>query len=149
MGSFAVAILLASCVAPMTPEERGIAVDDDIEIPSEGDVLALVQDAVENHYRIDLGLVGGNVYWASSECEGKPSVIWCGACERGLVWSCEEIYVAVSQWTPSTTCGTVLVHEFGHCLHDAMAGTLDTKHLDEEFWPIISRAYVETCELGW
>jgi len=134
----------------MTPEERGIEVNYDIKIESQQEVLQLAQHRFEELYSISLGSTSDDaiVYWTDHRCNDMTNVEWRDMCKKGLTWSCKEMYVAVSEWTPDTTCGTVLVHEFGHCMHGVAFGELDIDHSSTGFWKNVTDIYVETCDKG-
>lgn len=146
--------LLASCSDVQTPEERGIAVTDKIGIFNQSKALFWAQTLVEDEYQIDLGDLstsGTVIYWTDTKCpkNGQYAVIYDGKCNYGRMWSCDEIYVALSGVDPERTCGSALLHEFGHCLSMAMGLGGDNSHSDERLWGVISEAKNYSCERGW
>jgi len=146
-------VLLAACGGVMTPEERGIVVSDRIGVFNQSKVLFTTQLAVEDHYGVDLGDMHTDavVYWTDTICpkNGLSMVIYRGECNYGRMWSLEEVYVAVSNKDPEKTCGSALVHEFGHALHFELFGSYNGSHDHDAFWDVLKEPNRIACERGW
>lgn len=135
----------------MSPEERGIEVDDSIgELPNQSDTLLWAEEIVEDHYAVELGdlFAETTVHWTTTICpdNGYPAVIHEGRCYYGLTWSCQEMYVAKMK---NPLCLSALIHEFGHCLLQEMGKDIDAKHEDDEFWGLMIQARDDVCREGW
>ena len=147
----------------MTPEERGIKVSDRIGVLNQSKVLFVTQLAVEDAYGVKLGDMHTDavVYWTDTRCpkNGLSMVIHDGRCLYGVMWSLEEMYVAESNIDPDKTCGSSLVHEFGHALHGAVFGDFNGAHDHLEFWGgerdgkhvtgVLEAPARLACERGW
>jgi hypothetical protein len=59
------------------------------------------------------------------------------------------MYVALSNKDANRTCGSALLHEFGHCMLMDMGTSGDCDHSDTDFWQVIENARVEACNRGW
>ena len=145
--------MVASC-GPMAPEERGIKVSDRIGVLNQSKAMFWAQTLVEDEYHVDLGDLstqGVTVYWADTKCpkNGQYAVIYNGNCNYGRMWSCDEMYVALSNLDPERTCGSALLHEFGHCLSMAMGNGGDAGHNDNRLWDVIAEASDFACNEGW
>ena len=144
--------LLIAC-GPMTPEERGIEVTDKIGIFNQSKALFWTQTLTEDEYGVDLGDLSTSavIYWADTRCpkNGQYAVIYKGQCNYGRMWSCDEIYVALSGIDSDRTCGSALLHEFGHCLSMSMGLGGDHSHSDARLWAVIETAKRYACDRGW
>ena len=148
-----VVVGLAAC-GPMTPEERGIKVNEDIiGVYNQDKAMFTAQYLVEDYYGVELGDLWTDavVYWTDTKCpkNGQYAVIYDRECYYGIMWSCDEIYVALSNGDPETTTGSALLHEFGHCMHMEMGLGGDTNHVDNEFWDVIIEAQDIARGRGW
>lgn len=147
--------LLTACVVPMAPEDRGIEVLDTIEIYNQDKAMFTAQYMVEDEYQQDFGdlWLDSIVYWTDTRCpkNGQYAVIYDGKCYHGLMWNCDEIFVALSNEDSERTCGSALLDEYGHCLLMEMdpyhSGCPD--HSDDRFWNVINIAKQIACERKW
>lgn len=154
-------LALASCdlLHPTTPEERGIKVNRDITIEHQPEALLFAEELVETYYDIDLGGLSesAKVWWADTTCPYHPDqyailMKYRGSpdrCFKGITFTCNELYVALSQRDPKKVCGSALVHEFGHCIYLDIWNEGDRYHLDSEFWDLISGSSDEACARDW
>ena len=152
----------------MTPEARGVELQDCDGIencdPFEDHIVGVfnqnkamftAQFMVEDHYGEDFGdlTLNSTVYWTNTRCpkDGQYSVNHNDKCHYGKMWSCDEMYVALSGKDPELTCGSALLHEFGHCMKSKMTQfqSLDADHSDTEFWNVIREAHKISCDRGW
>ena len=150
----ALSLGLTGCTgASMTPEERGIEVSDRIGVFNQDKALFMAQKAVEDAYGVNLGDMHSDavVYWADTICpqNGVPAVIYNGKCLYGVMFGLDEMYVAVSVHTPDRTCGTALIHEFGHALHLAVLGDYNGAHDNHEFWDVLDEPIALACARDW
>jgi hypothetical protein len=135
----------------MSPEERGIEVDRSIvKVYNQDKAMLLFESMVEDATSSELGnaFEETTVWWATTTCpySDDPAVVYKGQCNYGRMWSCGEIYVALPK--AGKTCGSALIHEFGHCLSMHLDGHYDADH-NGYLWPIAQRASREACERGW
>jgi len=151
------------------PEARGIKLHDckgDSECDPYESVIGVInqtkamftaQYMIEDAYDVDYGDLfnkGTTVYWADTICpkDGQYKVIYKNQCNYGRMWSCNEMYVALSNGNPERTCGSALLHEFGHCMY--MEG-IDPNHSgcpdhsDNAFWAVIEEAQEISCTRDW
>jgi hypothetical protein len=149
-------ILAFSCAGPYMPDERGIEVIEDSEglgVAYQSKAMFQAQYLVEDHYRTDFGDLSteATVYWTDTLCpkNGEYAVIYDHGCSYGIMWSCDEMYVALSNKDPKRTCGSALIHEFGHCMYMKMFGYRNSEHNDDEFWEVIGDAQKSACDRGW
>ena len=146
-------ILLFSCSQILTPEERGIAVTDRIGVFNQTKAMFAAQVQVEDEFGIELGDLSTQVtvYWSDSICprNGQFAVIYKGQCNYGRMFSCSEMYVALSNLDSERTCGSALLHEFGHCMSMMMGNDGDANHSDSRLWNAIGDAMTVQCERGW
>ena len=131
----------------MTPEERGIEVDRSIvKVYNQDKAMLYLEGLAELHYSTKLGdaFEDAVIWWTTTPCpwSGDPAVIYEGQCNYGRMWSCGEIYVAL----PSTgkTCGSALLHEYGHCLTMLIHGHGDAGHAGD-VWPLVAEAHGVSC----
>lgn len=156
---FAFSACLPNCgfFDPPTPEERGVKVNRDIHrVYNQDKAMLFAESAVEDYYGISLGhaFEDTKVWWADTRCPYSDNyavvIEYNGVPDRcfyGIMFSCQEIYVAVSEH--GKTCGTALLHEFGHCLYSRIFYDFDREHVDQEFWGIIGASAAESCDRGW
>lgn len=147
--------LFVSCTDVMTPEERGIVINRDIyKVYNQDKAMFTAQYMVEDRYEEDFGDLFNKrtkVYWADTNCpyNDNYAVIYRNKCNFGRMWSCDEMYVAISR--SGTTHDTALLHEFGHCMKMEMSSLSDgdADHSDGEFWEIIDQAQLVSKQRGW
>jgi hypothetical protein len=171
MGKYLLLVLFAitACTPILAPEERGIELQDctgkDDCNPFEDHILGVynqdkalftAQYTVEDHYGHHFGSLWADavVYWGDTTCprNGQYMMMHEDECYYGLMWSCEEIYVALSNKGPENTCGSALLHEFGHCMYMEMKtfdGNGNAAHDDDEFWSLIAEANLLSCNRSW
>lgn len=92
------------------------------------------------------------VYWTDTPCPYKDgwAVVKDGVCYHGMMWSCSEMYVAKNKNNPNNTCGTALLHEFGHCIRQTLQfDTHGDDHWDDRFWAVVAQAGMVSCDRGW
>jgi hypothetical protein len=139
----------------MSPEERGIEVADLIGVFNQDKSMFTAQYMIEDAYGEDFGdlWADATVYWTDTRCpkNGMYAVIYRGQCNYGRMWSCGEMYVALSNLDPERTAGSALNHEFGHCMYMKMdphhTGCPD--HSDIPFWDLIEESNNIAKERGW
>jgi len=153
MRTILIMLLLAAC-GPMTPYDRGIEVTDAIGVLNQSKALFSAQIAVEDHYGVRLGDMHTDavVYWTDTKCpkNGQYAVIYRGTCVYGRMWSLDEIYVALSNKDPERTCGSALIHEFGHAMYMEMFDRDgNAAHDDDEFWDVLVAPMQLACDRGW
>jgi hypothetical protein len=146
------ALALVACATG--PEARGIEVSDIYKVYNQDKAMFLAQTMVEDHYDVRYGnlFLDTTVYWADTKCpySDEYAVVHEGKCYHGKMWSCGEMYVAISSL--GTTGYTALLHEFGHCLYMEQ---IDPNHLgcpdhsDAAFWSIIGAATAVSRDRGW
>ncbi len=102
---------------------NGIEVDEDIyKIHDQDKAMLLTEVRVNDHYGVSLPHhddIGADVKWTSTVCPyhmDRYAVVLDNVCYNGIMWSCDQIYVALSNRDPERTCGSALLHEYGHCL---------------------------------
>lgn len=142
------ALLLASC-SPLTPDERGITVDRDLSalgVPVQSKALLELEGMAEDHYSVSLANAWQDavVWWTTTKCPKTldPAVIYQNGCYYGRMWSCDEIYVALPRG--GTTCGSALLHEYGHCLRMLLFGDGDAGH-KSDIWELVAVAHERAC----
>lgn len=163
------AYILMSCTSALTPEERGVKIQNCtgktdcnpyenhiIGIYNQNKALFTAQYIVEDHYDEDFGdlWADATIYWADTICpkNGSYELVYEGECYYGFMWSCQEIFVALSNKDPTNTCGSALLHEYGHCLYMTMKtfdGNGNASHDDDEFWALIAEASLISCDRNW
>jgi hypothetical protein len=91
------------------------------------------------------------VYWTDTPCPYQDgwAVVHEGRCYYGLMWGCDEMYVALNMNDPDHTCPTALMHEFGHCLLMEAGLDPDADHSNDAFWSFMAQVRQETCNRGW
>lgn len=157
MKIFFIILFLSSC-----DYSHPVNINPDIyKIHNQDKSMMLTQGYVEYGYDVRLGRVAENaeVFWSDDKCPyrmGDYAVVYKNKCYYGLMWECDSMYVALSNKDPLRTCGSALVHEFGHCLRGKMGFDpqlpcpgMDASHKDDEFWDIINQAHEESCNRGW
>lgn len=90
------------------------------------------------------------VLWSDERCpysEGY-AVILEGRCYYGLMVGCQHIYVALSNRDPERTCGSALLHEYGHCWRAYAGWGYDSDHTDDRFWDTVRVAQEIVCDRG-
>ena len=136
---------------PGTPEERGIEVSDVYKVYNQDKAMFTAQYLIEDEFDVELGdiIQSTIVYWTDTKCPYTDdiAVIYNGRCTPGRMWSCKEMYVAM--YNDDRTCGSSLIHEFGHCLHGKIFSVKDDDHSHEAFWSIISEAQDVSCSREW
>ena len=139
-------------------ERRGITLSNVQHVPHQEDLLRLFQNRVEDHFDVDLGRAWAQavVYWVSDDC-GKTftdarstlGVEYRGDCYHGVMFGCDELYVAHSSLNPyGELCHTALVHEFAHCLNGYLEGHYDSAHA-AEIWERVPPMWTSACAWGW
>lgn len=147
-------LLLVAC-GPMTPEERGIKVTDDFKIYNQDKAMFTLQYTIEDYYNVRMDndfIFQTKVYWTDTPCPYSDdwAVVYKGKCNAGRMWSCQEMYVAKKKSDPDHTCGTALLHEFGHCIRQELGfSTSGDDHWDDEFWGVVAEADAISCNRGW
>ena len=59
-------------------------------------------------------------------------------------------FVAKNKNNPDNTCGTALLHEYGHCIRQELGfSTKGDDHWDDEFWDIVAEAQKVSCDRNW
>lgn len=162
-------LVLSACSDVMSPRERGIKLTDcmgdsscDPYVPpvigviNQSKAMFTAQYLIEDAYEVDFGNLSleATVYWADTICpkDGLYKIIYGSECNYGRMWSCDEMYVALSNKNSERTCGSALVHEFGHCLYMDQIDPYHTgcpDHSDTAFWNIIDGASTIACNRGW
>ena len=146
--------LLSACDLSVSPEERGIEVDHSIhKVYNQDKAMLLFEGMVEDFYDVKIPNRWNDttVWWTTTTCpyNDNPAVIYDGECYFGRMWSCHEMYVALPE--EGKTCGSALLHEFGHCLmmmHVAGNNFGDANHVTE-IWDIVEEANQIACSRGW
>lgn len=117
----------------------------------EGQALSMLQlqlDA-ESYFGVDFGdrWQRTRVYWTDTHCgtEGQHGVSYRGECLSGLMFNCEDMYVALSGLDPASVCRTSLNHEFAHCLSGDLFWDFDGDH-SGEIWDLVPAANARDCE---
>lgn len=134
--------------------------DPPYKVHDQDKAMLLTESYVEDSYGLDLDRVweSSKVFWVTTVCpyhKDQYAVVYKGKCSYGRMWGCQDMYVALSNKDPERTCGSALVHEFGHCLRGKLGlptylcPGMDAPHKDIYFWSIIRRAHDETCNRGW
>ena len=136
-----------------TAEERGIQVNRDIiAIYNQDKSMLLFENMVEDEFNVRLDNVWRNseVWWADTSCQGRDGYgIQLGRkCVAGVMWDCSDLYVALSDRDPLRTCGTALLHEFGHCLNGYVFGHRAGDHKGP-MWDVVDAANQIACDRGW
>lgn len=149
-------ILTMGACGAIGPDDRGIEVIDDLEVHDQSKAMFLTQRMVEGEYEdLNFGDLHNTatIYWSDTTCPtdpaGRYAVFYEDYCYHGRTFSCDEIYVALSNKDSNYTCGSSLLHEFGHCLHMKSGGGGDSGHMDERFWEVIQESQNTACERGW
>ena len=153
----ALALVLAGCYNPWGdpnwPEIRDIEVAGTYKQYNQDKAMLLAEAMIEDEFGLKFDNVWENttVYWAHTRCPHSDSyaVVYKGECYYGIMWSCREMYVALSNKDPAYTCGSALLHEFGHCLHIEAFGHGDHGHEHEDWWQVIGEAAAQSCERNW
>lgn len=145
--------LLAGC------DSYRFDVDESIyKIPNQDKAMLTLERNVEDHYDLKLGNVfeDTTIHFVRGYCpyeETRPAIVLdSGQCVAGIMWHCNEMYVAISNKPIEElrVCGTALLHEFGHCLYQTLnQGNGDARHEDLEFWGIISETNHYACGREW
>lgn len=153
----ALAILLLTACSVSPPDRRGIDVADIYKVSGQDKAMLLAESMVEDAYGYELEhrWQDTTVYWTDTVCyydDSRYAVLYDyddgpPRCLAGLTFSCQEMYVAVN--ADRTTCGTALVHEFGHCLHLEIFGIGDGGHTNADFWGLIADVAGLVCDRGW
>lgn len=138
---------LALACGSMTPEERGIEVDRSIvKVYNQDKAMLQLEGMAEDFYGVRLSneFESTKVWWATTPCPytDDPAVIYENHCYYGRLWSCGEIYVALPR--SGKTCGSALLHEFGHCLMMIIKGYGDANH-SSDVWPLVAEAHGLAC----
>ena len=155
---FIVALVFALVAA--CQEHRGFDIDASIyKIPNQDKAMLLLERNVEDNYNVRLGntFETSQVYFVRGvTCPyngAAPAIILeDGSCVHGIMWNCQEMYVAVTPLDDPLdyrVCGTALLHEFGHCLLQAMDMPADITHENSELWDIVQKTNKDTCSRGW
>lgn len=107
-------------------------------------VEAYLGNHVENLLQYDWNENKLAVWWVDDQpCPYKPernAIIGCKdqdcpkRCYAGQTWGPAEIYVATYQRDPTTSCGTALVHEYGHAMRWLAGKSGDLHHEDDQYW---------------
>lgn len=147
-------VLLFNCSDVQTPDERGIQVTDRIGVFNQSKAMFTAQFMVEDFFGADFGGLsthGAVVYWTDTKCpkNDQYAVLYEGKCNYGRMWSCQEMYVALSSLDSERTCGSALLHEFGHCLSMQLGQGGDSEHTNKDLWEVISEAKTIACDRGW
>lgn len=160
-------IILSACNTVSYPEERGIRLqdcdndDEDcdpyeeiIGVTNQTKAMFTAQYMVEDAYNERFGDLFNKrttIYWVRTVCpeDGLYKVIHNKECVYGKMWSCDEMYVAVSNGDSKRTCGSALLHEFGHCMLMEMGVNADTDHSNNAFWSVIEEAQDLSCDRDW
>ena len=137
--------------SPTRAEVAGIDVAHHHAVPKERHAMLLFQGHVEAEYGVDLGNAWetASVEWVETDCagDGNPGIFWYDKCHAGLMFTCNEMYVAGGPGE-NRVCGTALVHEFAHCLSYLMDGTYSGDHSADLFW-LVWGTNREICGRGW
>ncbi len=146
------ALVATSC--DTGPDHRGIEVNEDIiAVYNQDKAMLLFEAMVEDAFGVRLDNVWQDttVWWADTSCQGRDGygIQWGRGCVAGIMWSCSEMYVALSNADPERTCGSALIHEFGHCLSGhILGGQLDGEHAGP-IWDVVAEAGHIACARGW
>jgi hypothetical protein len=133
----ALVALMAAC-APPGPEARGIPLrdcepgvecnvyDSDIhKVYNQDKAMLMFERMVEDTFGRSFDNVwqSTEVWWTTAQCpySDEPAVVQDNVCYHGKMYSCQEMYVALPK--TGKTCGSALLHEFGHCLSMHLAGS--------------------------
>lgn len=159
------ALALSGCwweFGALTPKERGIKLrpcaeyedceyeSDYYKVYNQDKAMFLFQTMVEDKFAESFGdlFQEVDVRWVSTRCpySDEPAVVYEDVCYHGIMWSCDELYVAV----PDTerTCGSALLHEYAHCLSHQMTFSFDGQHLGP-IWDVVAEASQIACEREW
>ena len=146
------ALLMGAC--DTGPEARGIEVTDDHKIYNKEKSMYTLEYMVNDHYGKDITDLqfDSKVYWTDTPCPytDRWSVVKDKVCYFGIMWSCGEMYVAKNKNKPNNTCGTALLHEFGHCIRQRLQMPAhDGDHWDNEFWRVVAEAKMVSCDRSW
>lgn len=158
MRALAIMLSIVAACAPSTPEERGIAVSEDIyKVRNQDKALLLTESMVEDEYGLEFEHTWqrSTVYWADTKCyydDSRYAVLYeyrdgPPRCLNGITFGCDQIIVARND--DLDVCGTALVHEFGHCLAVEIFGHGDGDHLDADYWGLIEFIAADVCEREW
>lgn len=123
-----------------------------VAVHDQGKAMLLARADVETHFDVVVPEHDVNVSWTSTPCPYRLdhyAVVYRSECLYGIMWSCDEIFVALSNRDEQRTCGSALVHEYGHCLRLALGWSGDHNHSAGEFWAVNRATHHETCERGW
>jgi hypothetical protein len=136
------------------PEYRGIEGASRYRMYGQRQSMLLFQSLVEGAYGVRFGDLFAEIpdpFWVITKCphDDDTAVVYDGKCYHGLMFSCDEIYVAVSHLNPQKTCGTALIHEYAHCLSYMMSGNYDGAHLSDSLWSLAGVAHKEACARDW
>lgn len=142
-------LLVLGCYGDPLPEVSG-----PYKVHAQDKALLYTQFRVEDSYAVDLGETWekAKVHWSEEKCpynRDDYAVVYRERCYYGIMFGCDAIYVALSNLDAERTCGSALLHEFGHCLLGAMGFPMDADHENDRFWTVIEDAHEETCERGW
>ncbi len=143
---FPLLLLFLAC-APMSPDERGIVVGPSIhKVLDQDKAMLRLEGIVSDYYNVpvyDL-FEETKVWWATTRCpyRDEPAVVYRNKCYHGRMSSCGEMYVAIAE--SGKTCGTALLHEFGHCLGMELFGDADASH-SGDMWDLVATAHGLAC----
>ena len=148
--------LIAGCYIEF---HHGIEVDENIvKVHDQDRAMLLGLADVESHYELRVPDHEAVVFWTSTRCPyhmAEYAVVHQGVCSYGVLWSCEEIFVALSNRDPERTCKSALLHEYGHCLRMTLGWDSDgcnpdgTGHVDDEFWLVNANTAQQACLRQW
>lgn len=135
---------------------HGIEIADVYKIQGQDESLLLAWGRFEEHFKtvVPNPVIDDTVqvFWTDTPCPYRPeqwAVVMDGRCYAGRMWGCDELYVAMNSLDPNKTCGTALLHEYGHCLSMQAGWGEDASHQNEELWDNIRTTKKEVCLRGW
>jgi hypothetical protein len=132
--------------------DRGIETADIHKVYNQDKALFLAEVRFEERFGVHTDAYKyANVIWTDTPCpyaDGN-AVIYEGECYHGLMFGCDEMYVAIDENNPNRTCGTALMHEFGHCLWARAGKGFDGDHENPALWGFVKDVKKETCDRDW
>lgn len=132
---------------------HGIDVADDVyKVYNQDKAMLLAEARFEDRFGLSSNAFReARVFWTNTPCPYQDgwAVVHENRCYYGMMWGCDEIFVAMNRHDPNHTCHTVLLHEFGHCLLMEAGLNHDGDHSDEQFWDFIGEVTDESCGRGW
>lgn len=152
----ALAILATgSCGGPRTD----LGVNFDItEVQDQRKAVLTLEGMVEDAFDVHLPNVWEdvNVWWIDTSCVGREGygIQLDGQCLAGVMFGGRDLYVALSNKDSTRTCGSALLHEFGHYLsiqlwgHASFAPCADSTHTGP-IWDVVAEAGAVACDRGW